>query len=54
MHKPEDLDRFEARFSLDLTATEAARFIKGKIHDAANKWTTVGYDQLQKIQNGIM
>ena len=54
MHKPEDLDRFVSRFSLDMTTTEAAQFIKTKIHDAANKWTTVGYDQLQKIQNGIM
>ena len=37
----------------ELTTTESAKFIRMKIKDAADKWTTKAYDGIQKLQNNI-
>jgi phosphatidylinositol 4-kinase len=49
-----DLERFKGRFVLDMTSSEAARYMEKKVLDAAAKWTTAGYDAIQFAQNGIM
>jgi phosphatidylinositol 4-kinase len=53
MHKSDNLEKFRARFVPELTASEAAKYMKDKIFDAVDKWTTNAYDSVQKVQNNI-
>lgn len=53
MYKDDNIDRMKARFMLDVTTSEAARHMRAKVADAADKWTTNAYDGLQKMQNNI-
>ena len=52
-HKSDNLEKFRARFVPELTASEAAKYMKDKIFDAVDKWTTNAYDSVQKVQNNI-
>ena len=53
MHKANNLAKLRARFVPELSDTEAARYIKGRVLDAKNKWTTRAYDGIQKLQQNI-
>jgi phosphatidylinositol 4-kinase len=53
MHKPDNLEKLKARFVPEMTTTEAAKFMHDKVFDAADKWTTNAYDNVQKVQNNI-
>ena len=52
--KPASLQNLEARFKLDMSQAEAAKFMSSLVHDAANKWTTRVYDLVQYKQNKIV
>ena len=53
LHKQDNLEKLRGRFMPELTTTESAKFIRMKIKDAADKWTTKAYDGIQKLQNNI-
>ena len=53
LHKEDNLERLRGRFMPELTATEAAKCMRLKVADAADKWTTKAYDGIQKLQNNI-
>jgi len=45
------VENMRARFRLDLTDRQAARFFRKVIYDAYDKWTTKYYDIIQQLQN---
>lgn len=53
LHRIDNLVQLRDRFVPTMTSLEAAEYMKGLISDAANKWTTVCYDGIQKLQNNI-
>lgn len=53
LHKDNNLDQLRDRFFLHLSDGEAAIKMRNLIDDAANKWTTIAYDGIQKLQNNI-
>ena len=53
LHKDNNLDLLRERFFPDCSDGEAAEKMRKLIDDAANKWTTVAYDGIQKLQNNI-
>ena len=53
LHKEDNLDKLRERFVPGLSATDSAKFIRLKVADAADKWTTKAYDRIQKLQNNV-
>lgn len=53
MHKEDNISKMRARFFPECTSTQAASLMRAIILDSANKWTTVAYDGVQKLQNNI-
>lgn len=53
LHKEDNVIQMQDRFFPHCTDTEAAKRMRKLVIDAANKWTTVAYDGIQKIQNNI-
>jgi phosphatidylinositol 4-kinase len=53
MHKADNLAKLRARFVPELSDTDAAVYMKGRVLDAKNKWTTRAYDGIQKLQQNI-
>mmetsp|Transcript_33265 Transcript_33265/g.31721 ORF Transcript_33265/g.31721 Transcript_33265/m.31721 type:complete len:165 (-) Transcript_33265:694-1188(-) len=53
LHKENDLEKLKNRFMLSMSTTEAGTYMKGRVFDAADKWSTNAYDSIQKIQNNI-
>ena len=42
--KPPSLQNLQARFKLELSQADAAKWMRDLVYDAANKWTTNVYD----------
>ena len=53
MHKDDNLERLRGRFMSNMSCSEAAKSMRAKVSDAADKWTTKAYDGIQKLQNNI-
>jgi phosphatidylinositol kinase/protein kinase (PI-3 family) len=53
MHKDDNLEKLRGRFVSEMTNSEAAKYMRGKAIDAADKWSTNAYDGIQKMQNNI-
>ena len=53
MHRNDCLANLRARFVPEKTSMDAATYMKGRVLDAANKWTTNAYDGIQKLQQNI-
>ena len=53
LHKEDNLEKMRARFVPEMTPSEAAKYMRTKVNDAADKWTTNAYDGIQKLQNNI-
>lgn len=48
------LEHLRDRFKLDCTERQAARFMRSVVLDAYDKWSTRGYDVIQRLQQGIL
>jgi phosphatidylinositol 4-kinase A len=53
LHKEDNVISMQERFFPNCSDTEAAKLMRGLVADAANKWTTIAYDGIQKLQNNI-
>jgi phosphatidylinositol 4-kinase A len=53
MYKDDNLEKLRGRFVSEMTNSEAAKYMRGKATDAADKWSTNAYDGIQKMQNNI-
>ena len=52
-HKSSALVKLRARFVPDLSAAQAAKHMRGLVHESRAAWSTSAFDGIQKVQRGI-
>lgn len=53
LHREDNISDLRDRFFPQCSDCDAASHMRRLVKDAANKWTTVAYDGIQKLQNNI-